>query len=131
MGLNTNRHSVYELKYHLVVVTKYRKKVINDTITKELYEIAKNIIEINNNGKLIEFNSDLDHVHLLFSVGPQVQLSKLINSYKTVSSRLIRKNHNDYLKNICCKSMFWSNSYYIGSVGNTNEKVIKNYILNQ
>lgn len=131
MSLNTNRHSVYELKYHLVVVTKYRKKVINDTIEKELYEIAKNIIEINNNGELIEFNSDLDHVHLLFSVGPQVQLSKLINSYKTVSSRLIRKNHNDYLKNIYSKSMFWSSSYYIVSVGNINEKIIKNYIINQ
>lgn len=91
MNIQANRHSVYELKYHLVVVTKYRKEIINDKIKDELTDIAINIFENSYNGTIIEINIDKDHIHILFSVGPQVQLSKAINSFKTVSSRLVRK----------------------------------------
>ena len=91
MELNSNNHSVYELQYHVVVVTKYRRKVINEKIKEELIAISKNIFENNYNCKIIEINTDKDHIHILFSASPQIQLSKLINSFKTVSSRLIRK----------------------------------------
>jgi putative transposase len=78
-----NRHSVYNLKYHLVVITKYRRKCINQNILNDLNEIFKNIIE-GKKGTLIEFNGKQDHVHLLFEVPPQVELSKLVNTLKTV-----------------------------------------------
>ena len=131
MSIKSNRHSIYDLQYRLVVVSKYRKKVFNKEIQNKLYDIAKNIIENKNKGQIIEFNTDLDHVHILFSVGPQIQLSKLINSFKTVSSRLIRKDYKNYLDKFYSKNLFWSNSYYIGSVGNTNKDTIINYIKNQ
>ena len=131
MKLQTNRHSVYCLQYHLVVVTKYRKEVINEDITTELILIAKNIFEVKNKGKVIEINTDKDHIHILFSVGPQVQLSKLINSFKTVSSRLVRNKFKSYLNGFYWKPYFWSNSYYIASVGDTNEDTVKRYIQNQ
>ncbi len=131
MNIKSNRHSIYDLQYHLVVVSKYRKKIFNKEIQNKLYDIAKNIIENKNKGQIIEFNTDLDHVHILFSVGPQIQLSKLINSFKTVSSRLIGRDYKDHLDHFYSKNLFWSDSYYIGSVGNTNEDTIKNYIKNQ
>lgn len=86
----SNRHSIYNLKYHLVVITKYRHKCINKEILADLKEIFTNLIE-GKNGSLIEFNGEADHVHLLFEVPPQVELAKLVNTLKTVSSRLIRK----------------------------------------
>lgn len=131
MELNSNNHSVYELQYHVVVVTKYRRKVINEKIKEELIAISKNIFENNYNCKIIEINTDKDHIHILFSASPQIQLSKLINSFKTVSSRLIRKNNAEFLKNFYWKPYFWSSSYYIGSVGNVNEETVKKYIQNQ
>ena len=131
MNIQANRHSVYELKYHLVVVTKYRKEIINEKIKDELTDIAINIFENSYNGTIIEININKDHIHILFSVRPQVQLSKAINSFKTVSSRLVRKNNADYLNAFYRKPYFWSKSYYIGSVGNVNEEAIKNYIQNQ
>ena len=112
----SNRHSIYNLKYHLVVITKYRHKCISKDILKELNEIFKNIIE-GKNGTLIEFNGEPDHVHLLFEVPPQVELSKLVNTLKTVSSRLIRKNHSEYLKKYYWKPVFWSRSYCILTTG--------------
>ena len=131
MELNSNNHSVYELQYHVVVVTKYRRKVINEKIKEELIAISKNIFENNYNCKIIEINTDKDHIHVLFSASPQIQLSKLINSFKTVSSRLIRKNNAEFLKNFYWKPYFWSSSYYIGSVGNVNEETVKKYIQSQ
>ena len=131
MSIKVNRHSIYDLQYHLVVVSKYRKKIFNKEIQNKLYNIAKNIIETKNKGQIIEFNTGPNYVHILFSVGPQIQLSKLINSFKTVSSRLIRKDYKDYLDKFYSKNLFWSSSYYIGSVGDTNRDTIKNYIKNQ
>ncbi|MDU2025348.1 MAG: IS200/IS605 family transposase, partial [Finegoldia magna] len=68
MKIQANRHSIYELQYHLVVVTKYRKKIINDKIKDELTDIAINIFENSYNGKIVEINTDKDYIHILFSV---------------------------------------------------------------
>ncbi|WP_281819924.1 IS200/IS605 family transposase, partial [Vallitalea longa] len=112
----SNRHSIYNLKYHLVVITKYRHKCINKELLDDLNEIFKNIIE-GKNGTIIEFNGEPDHIHLLFETPPQVELAKLVNTLKTVSSRLIRKKHSEYLKEYYCKPVFWSRSYCILTTG--------------
>jgi len=126
----SNRHSIYNLKYHLVVITKYRHKCINKEILNDLNEIFKNIIE-GKNGTLIEFNGEPDHVHLLFEVPPQVELSKLVNTLKTVSSRLVRKNHSEYLKKYYWKPVFWSRSYCILTTGGATIEIIEKYIKSQ
>lgn len=126
----SNRHSIYNLKYHLVVITKYRHKCINKEILNDLNEIFKNIIE-GKNGTLIEFNGEPDHVYLLFEVPPQVELSKLVNTLKTVSSRLVRKNHSEYLKKYYWKPVFWSRSYCILTTGGATIEIIEKYIKSQ
>lgn len=126
----SNRHSVYSLKYHLVVVTKYRKKCINEKILKDLKEIFEKIIT-GNNGSILEFNGESDHIHLLFEVPPQVELAKLINNLKTVSSRLIRKQHGEYLKQYYWENVFWSRSYCILTTGGTTIEMIEKYIQSQ
>ena len=126
----SNRHSIYNLKYHLVVITKYRHKCINKEILNDLNEIFKNIIE-GKSGTLIEFNGEQDHVHLLFEVPPQVELSKIVNTLKTVSSRLVRKNHSEYLKKYYWKPVFWSRSYCILTTGGATIDIIEKYIKSQ
>lgn len=95
--LKNNRHAVYHSKDHLVVVTKYRKKCINRDILSDLKEICNRLLE-NKGCNLIEFNGGADHMHLLLETPPQVQLSLLVNSLKTVTSRLIRKKYSEYLQ---------------------------------
>ena len=126
----SNRHSVYNLKYHLVVVTKYRKKCINEEILKDLNDIFEKIIT-GNNGSIIEFNVESDHIHLLFETPPQVELAKLINNLKTVSSRLIRKQHGEYLKQYYWENVFWSRSYCILTTGGATIEMIEKYIQSQ
>lgn len=126
----SNRHSIYNLKYHLVVITKYRHKCINKEILEDLREIFTNLIE-GKNGTLIEFNGETDHVHLLFEVPPQVELAKLVNTLKTVSSRLIRKKYSDYLQEYYWKPVFWSRSYCILTTGGATIEMIEKYIKSQ
>jgi len=126
----SNRHSIYNLKYHLVVITKYRHKCINKEILEDLREIFTNLIE-GKNGTLIEFNGEADHVHLLFEVPPQVELAKLVNTLKTVSSRLIRKKYSDYLQKYYWNPVFWSRSYCILTTGGATIEMIEKYIKSQ
>ena len=128
--LNSNRHAKYNLTYHLVVVTKFRKKCIDDKIFNDLNDHFKRLLE-GKGCRLLEFGGEKDHIHIMFSTPPQVQLSKVVNSLKTSTSRLIRRDYNDYLNNFYSKNFFWSRSYCIISTGGANIDVVKKYIENQ
>lgn len=89
MELDNNNHSVFLLYYHLVLVVKYRRKVIDDTVSGYAKDIFVRLGE-NYNISLVGWNHDLDHVHILFKAYPNTELSKSINAYKSASSRLIK-----------------------------------------
>lgn len=131
MNYKTNRHAVYRLQYHLVVLTKYRHEVINKDINRRLKEVAYSIFEDSWKCEIIEIESEVDHLHIAFEAYPQIQLSKLINNFKTVSSRYIRKEFAEYLKPFYWKPFFWSPSYCLLSVGGATIDTIKEYIRNQ
>ena len=126
-----NRHAVYLLQYHLVVVTKYRHPVIDGNIKDRLISLSHEIIGGDWRGEIVEINTDHDHVHILFEVSPQTQLSKLINNYKTVTSRLIRKEFSEELRPYYWKPYFWSDTYFISSVSDASQKMIEHYIRSQ
>lgn len=129
MKLETNNHSVFLLHYHLVLVVKYRRKVINNTISEQLKSIFENIAP-NYNITVEEWNHDIDHVHILFKGQPNTELSKFINAYKSASSRLIKKEFPD-IRNRLWKEMFWSQSFCLISTGGVTVDVIRHYIETQ
>ena len=129
MELDTNNHSVFLLYYHLVLVTKYRKQVIDD----EISEFAKNTFErISETYQitLVEWNHEKDHVHILFKAQPKTELTKFINAYKSASSRLIKRDY-PRVKQFLWKEMFWSKSFCLLTTGSAPIDVIKKYIQNQ
>jgi len=133
--LSQNMHksssgSVYSIKFHLVIVTKYRYKVINDEIHQRLNEIFEATCQ-KWECECLEFNSELDHVHALLDVNPKVAPSKLVNNLKTVSSRLIRKEFGNYLAEYYQKPVLWSIGYAINSCGGAPLEKVKEYIRNQ
>lgn len=128
---DTNKHSVYLLQYHLVLVIKYRRKVLTDNISNRLKEIFQYIsIKDQYKLKIIEFNHDLDHLHILFKAEPKSELSKFINTYKSASSRLIKKEFAE-IKNKLWKEAFWSRSFFLVTVGGVTIDVLKQYIEKQ
>jgi len=129
--LRHNRHSVYDLEYHLVVVTKYRHPVLSEEITARLLEISHRLLEDDWPCKISEINTSSDHIHILFEAPPQVQLSKLVNNYKTVTSRLLRKEFSEFLSKYYWKPYFWSQSYFIATVSERNHASVLSYVKKQ
>ena len=129
MELRNNNHSVFTIHFHLILVVKYRKKVINDEISERLKEIFRSI-EGNYNIALEEWNFDLDHVHILFRSEPNSNISKFINAYKSASSRLIKKEYPSIRSNLY-KEAFWSQSFCLISTGGASIETIKKYIESQ
>jgi putative transposase len=123
-------HCVYALHYHLVIVTKYRRRCITKPILERLREIAAQRCE-DWGGKLIEFNGEPDHVHMLMELPPNLDLSKFVNNLKTTSSRLIRRDFAEHLSHVYRKPVFWSRSYCIISCGGAPLAVIKQYVEQQ
>ncbi len=127
--LDKTQHSVYKITYHLVLVVKYRRKIINIPIYNRLISIFNNIGS-KYNIEIIESNFESDHIHILFKSHPNVNLQKFVNSYKSTSSRLIKKEYPE-IKDKLWKSQFWKIGYFITTTGGANIKIIKQYIENQ
>ena len=129
MDLRGNNHSVFSIHFHLILVVKYRKKVIDERISERLKEIFE-YIQDNYNIVLEEWDHDIDHVHVLFRSEPNSNISKFINAYKSASSRLIKKEYPS-IKSRLYKEAFWSQSFCLISTGEANIETIKKYIESQ
>ena len=98
MELDKNQHSVYSINYHLVMVIKYRRKVISDEISGYLRATFERI-GITYGVELVEWNHDKDHVHVLFKCTPQIAPAKFINAYKS-DGKLLDKSVGIPARNI-------------------------------
>ena len=129
MNLDTNNHSVFSLHYHLILVVKYRRSVIDNSVSERLREMFDSIAS-DYNISVEEWNHDADHVHVLFQAEPNSELSKFINAYKSASSRIIKKEF-PAIKQRLWKEYFWSRSFCLISTGGATIEVIKAYIASQ
>ena len=127
--LDHNAHSVFSMYYHLVLVIKYRRKVITNDISNRLKNIFENIAP-NYAISVEEWNHDIDHVHIMFRAQPKTPLSKFINAYKSASSRLIKKEFPQIRKKLW-KEYFWSQSFCLLTTGGAPISVIRKYIEEQ
>ncbi|HDR7636496.1 TPA: IS200/IS605 family transposase [Bacillus mycoides] len=129
MKLDSNNHSVFLLYYHLVLVVKYRRNVFDDDISDYAKDMFVRLSE-NYNITLIEWNHDVDHIHILFKAHPNTEMTKFINAYKSASSRLIKRDFPQVKKKLW-KEMFWSRSFCLLTTGGSPIDVVKKYIENQ
>jgi putative transposase len=122
--------SVSDLKIHLVLTTKYRRKVFTDEMLKRLHVILEELL-LKWNCKLIEFNGEEDHVHTLFQYHPDLQLSILVGNIKSTTSRRIRQEFAEHLSRFYTKDVFWNGSYFVASCGGVTITTLRQYIENQ
>ena len=127
--LDRNQHSVYLLNYHLVMVIKYRHKVINDEVSEYLKHQFVRVGEFYG-VTLQEWNHDVDHVHVLFRATPHTEIAKFLNAYKSSSSRMVKKKFPEITQYLW-KSAFWTQNYCLISTGGAPLEVVKKYIENQ
>jgi putative transposase len=117
------------LRAHLVFVTKYRRDVLSEPAIDDLKAIFLRVCA-DFKARLVECNGEDDHVHLLVEYPPQISLSKLVNSLKGVSSRLLRMRRPE-ISGRYFKGVLWSPSYFAASCGGAPILVIRQYVEQQ
>ena len=130
MQPHRGRGYVYSIQYHIVWCVKYRHKVITPEIEKDLLDVLRKIAS-DNKCSIIEFNTNLDHVHLMVDCHPQVYIPNLMKALKGVSARAIMKKHGDELREKLWDGHLWNPSYYIATVSENTEEQIREYIRSQ
>ena len=127
--LDKSSHAVFSLYYHLILVTKYRRPVLEtEQIRERLKEIFWSLHRLNI--EIVSQEPDRDHIHILFKATPKTDLVKVVNVLKGVSSRYLRKEFPEMRKQLWGKS-FWSDSYFLATTGQVSLDVLKKYVESQ
>ena len=128
--LDKSSHAVFSLYYHLVLVTKYRRPVLE---TEQIRERLKEIfwsLQDNLGIEIVSQEPNKDHIHVLFKATPKTNLVRVVNVLKGVSSRYLRKEFPEIRKQLWGKS-FWSDSYFLATTGQVSLDVLKRYVESQ
>lgn len=129
-GYYKNRHSCFLLSYHLVLVTKYRRPVLVEEVKDLVYSTIQAVLK-ERNCILMEINGEADHIHVLFDAGPEVNLLDLVRVIKTKTSRFARSRCKEQVSKFYWKPVFWSDSYFVTTVGDNSRQVVQEYIKHQ
>ena len=122
-------HTKHRVMYHIVWIPKYRKRVLKGKIASRLAELIQECSDINR-WNVSEINIQPDHVHILIRLRPDISVSKAVQLLKGRSSKVIRKEFPS-LKEFYWGDNFWSEGFFVETVGHVSEEAIKNYIQNQ
>ena len=129
MSYRKTSHSVYSLKYHVVWITKYRKKVLKGEIAQRLRELVRQTcaeLEV----YIESGHIAIDHVHLLVSCPPHLAVSDLMRRVKGRSSRRMLEEFGELSRQFWGRHL-WARGYFAVSSGNVTDKIIKQYIESQ
>ena len=122
-------HTVYDLKYHLVWITKYRKPVLTGEVAIRLRELVREICK-SKDVEIVKGHISRDHVHVFASVPPQISVSDLVKSIKGKTSRKLLMEFKTLNRKFWGRHV-WARGYFAASSGNVTDEVIMKYIEQQ
>lgn len=130
MELQRNTHHVYRLMYHFVWIPKYRHKVFCEPYR----EVLKGIIEkagYDYNIDIVELEIPEDHIHMVIRGIPKMSPSDVMQVIKSISAREFFKRYPEIKKKYFWGGKLWTQSYFVETIGNANEDVIRAYVRDQ
>ena len=122
-------HSVYDIKYHIVWITKYRKQVLHGVIAERVRELIREICRAND-VEIIKGHVSKDHVHIFVSAPPDISVSKLVQRIKGKSAYKLMQEFKGLNRKFWGRHM-WARGYFVASSGNITDEIIMQYIENQ
>lgn len=128
--VSTNRSKHY-LKCHLIFVCKYRKKLLVGDLDNDMKSIMQSITS-KADFEIEVFESDLDHIHFLIRYIPRLSVTSIVRKLKQESTIAIWQKHKNILsKNFWKEHTFWSDGYFVCSIGEASPDTVRQYILSQ
>ena len=122
-------HTTYDCKYHIVWITKYRKKVLVGLVAESVRELIRGICK-EHDVEILKGHVSIDHVHLFVSVPPHLAISKLVQYLKGKSSYKMMIENKQFSREFWGRHV-WGRGYFVASSGNITDEVIMEYIENQ
>lgn len=124
------RTCVYNINYHLVWCVKYRRKVLNHSISTRLYEIVAMIAK--EKGFAVQHCKvgDDDHVHCFISAPPTISITQIVKYLKGISGNALLREFPE-LRQQLWKGQLWNGSYFVEAIGSTSEENVAKYIERQ
>lgn len=128
----SKNHSKFLLKFHIIFVCKYRKKVlaynrIDDDVKQVMFDISNE-----SDFRIEVMETDKDHLHMMVSSPPKLSPLSIVRRLKQESTVRIWRMHEETLHRIYWRERtFWTDGYFVSSVGNVSQETIKHYIENQ
>jgi len=130
MDVKKASHCAYQTHYHIVFPVKYRKGLLHDEVVAEIKHIA---IEIGSRYEIEfeELGCDVNHIHILCSFHPKYSIGEVVRKFKSITARELFKKF-PWLKRDLWGGEFWSNGYYVATVGTGgNWSVVERYVRKQ
>ncbi len=130
MDLQRNTHHVYRLMYHFVWIPKYRNKVFEEPYRTVLKDIISKIgydYEID----IVELEVPVDHIHMVVKSDPKTSPSDVMQIIKSISAREFFRLHPKIKKKYFWGGKLWTQSYFVETIGNASEEVIRKYVQDQ
>lgn len=130
MKIRKQGHCAYQCEYHLVITSKYRRKIFNDGSFEYFQVILKQVKESIPEVIFLTMNHDKDHIHLHLSIPPKMRVSDVVRTIKSITGRLMKKKFEYMRRAYWGSDGIWSDGYFVSTVG-INEHVIQRYIEHQ
>jgi len=130
---HTKKRCKYMIKLHIILVTKYRKHILNGEIDTDIKQIVYDISKMEDSLFSIDsMETDKDHLHMLVDIDPTVSATSVVSRIKQISTNRIWKQYPTELKtHYWGENTFWSDGYFVCSTGDANMETIKKYIEEQ
>lgn len=130
MELRRNTHHVFRIMYHFVWIPKYRHKIFHEPYRSHLRSIIEKI-GYDYNIEIVELELPVDHIHMVVRAEPKDSPSTIMQVIKSISAREFFGIHPDIKKRFFWGGKLWTQSYFVETIGNANEDVIRKYVQNQ
>ena len=127
----SKNHSKFLIKYHIILVCKYRKQLLVGAVEYDMKKIMRHISEMSD-FDIEVMETDKDHLHMMVRSEPKLSPLQIVRRLKQMSTSAVWKKYRDFLRhNFYEEQTFWTDGYFVSSIGNVSQETIKKYIENQ
>lgn len=127
----SKNHSKFLIKYHIILVCKYRKQLLVGAVEYDMKKIMRHISEMSD-FDIEVMETDKDHLHMMVRSDPKLSPLQIVRRLKQMSTSAVWKKYRDFLRhNFYKEHTFWTDGYFVSSIGNVSQETIKKYIENQ
>ena len=127
----SKNHSKFLIKYHIILVCKYRKQLLVGAVEYDMKKIMRHISEMSD-FDIEVMETDKNHLHMMVRREPKLSPLQIVRRLKQMATSAVWKKYRDFLRhNFYEEQTFWTDGYFVSSIGNVSQETIKKYIENQ